>query len=405
MKLPFLKSKTQAGNPDEPLLALDVGTTVVKAVLFEVKSGEAIILGYGKVPQKSNSMKGAMIVDIEAVVESCDMAIGHAVKDYSENLPSRVIIGIAGELVRGVTIMANYDREDHDTKIESYELDEVIEKVRDSAFTDAVDEVAEETGLLVDQIEEISSTINDTYIDGFRVQNPLGFQGKEVMFRVFSTFAPSIHLNSLKTIAEELKLEILDIIVEPYAITRAFRGARKDEFSAIFIDIGGGTTDVAVVHNGGIVGTKMFAFGGNLFTKRVEYIFDCTFEEAEEMKLEYSNGVLSEKKTAKIKEAFYEDAKVWVNGVELALKDFEDIDVYPSHIFLCGGGSQLPDIKESLVEHPWLQVLRIQKFPDISFITPDQLENIIDDKKYLQDKADVTPAGLAYMALENEFMS
>lgn len=404
MKLPFLKQSKKQSIVDEPLLALDVGTAFVKAVLFRIKSNEVLIEGYGKVAQQPNSMKGAMIVNLESVIETCDLAIGEAVQDQ-DDLPEKVIMGIAGELVRGVTIMANYDREDQNSKIEKYELDEVVNKVRESAFQDAVDEVAEETGLLVSQIQEISSTINDTYIDGFRVQNPLGFQGKEVTFRVFSTFAPSIHLNSLKTIAEELKLSILDIIVEPYAVTRSFRGGRKDEFNAIFIDVGGGTTDVAVVTNGGIIGTKMFAFGGNMFTKRIEELLEVGVEEAEKLKISYAKGEIEDAKRKKIKEAFYEDAKVWASGIELALKDFEDIDLYPSHMYLCGGGSLLPEVKEALTEYPWLQVLRFQKFPDISFITPDQLESIVDEKNLLQDQTDVAPACLAYMMLESDFMS
>lgn len=401
MKLPFFKSKPKEADVEgETLLALDVGTSFVKACVFKVEKHKVNILGYGRASQQSEAMKGAMIINLQNVIENCDLAVGEAVRDMGEDLPKRVIIGIAGELVKGVTIMAKYEREDPDKKIEQKEIEEVVEKVRSRAFNDVKNEIAADTGLLEEQIEEISSVVNDTFIDGFRVTNPLGFQGKSINFRVFGTFAPSIHVNSLKTIAQSLGFEILGIVVEPYAISKAYEGSAKEDFSAVFVDVGGGTSDIAVVHKGGIMGTKMMAFGGKVFTKRLSLNMDLSFKDAEKLKLEYSERELSEKKREKIKKIFEEDAKVWVDGVELALKEFEDVKTYPSKLLLCGGGALLPEIKNSLVQHPWLQVLRFRKFPEVDFIHPMDLKAIKDEHKFLKDVSDVAPAALAYMALE-----
>jgi len=401
MKLPILsKEKRKESINNEPLLALDVGTAFVKACVFRIRDNKVHILGYGRCRQQTDAMKGAMIINLQNVIENCDLAVGDAVKDLKEELPRKVIMGIAGELVKGVAIMAHYDREESDEKIDEEEIEEVFDRVRLRAFSNVKSEIAEDTGLLEEQIEEISSVVNDTYIDGFRVTNPLGFQGKSVNFRVFSTFAPSIHTNSLKSIAQALGFEILSIIVEPYAITRAYEGAAKDDFSAVFIDVGGGTTDVAVVNKGGILGTKMLAFGGKLFTKRLQKEFGFEYPQAEELKLDYSEREVPEEKKTRIKNLFTEDAKIWVDGIELALKEFEDLEMCPSKFLLCGGGTLLPEIKSTLVEHPWLQVLRFRKFPEVEFIHPSKLKSIIDEQKLLVDVSDVAPAALAYMALE-----
>lgn len=401
MKLPLLSKKAKKGDlEEEVLLALDVGTSYVKAVVFVVRKNQVHILGYGRAAQQSEAMKGAMIINLQQVIESCDLAVGEAVRELEEELPRRAIVGIAGELVKGVTIMANYDRDNPDEKINEHEIEKVVGRVRERAFADVRSEIAEETGLLEEQIQEISSVVNDSFIDGFRVTNPLGFQGKEINFRVFSTFAPSIHLTSLKSIAQSLGLEILEVIVEPYAITRAYEGAAKDDFNAIFVDVGGGTTDVALVTKGGIMGTKMFAFGGNVFTKRLEVNFDLKYKDAEDLKLQYSDRALSEKKSDEVKKLLEQDAMVWADGVELSLKEFEDVDTYPSKFLLCGGGTLLPEIKSSLAEHPWLQVLRFRKFPEVEFIHPSNLKRIVDEKKLLKDVSDVAPAALAYMATE-----
>ncbi len=350
MKLPFkLKTKGDVKIEDENLISLDVGTSFVKACVFNITRNNVHILGYGKAEQQTEAMKGAMITNLQNVIENCDLAIGEAVREITNDLPTKVIIGIAGELVKGVTIMANYEREKPDEKIEKKEIEKVIEKVRERAFSGVKNEIAQETGLLEEQIEEISSVVNDTYIDGFRVTNPLGFQGKQITFRVFSTFAPSIHINSLKSIAQALGLEILSIVVEPYAIIRAFEGAARDNFNAIFVDIGGGTTDVAVVSKGGIMGTKMFAFGGKVFTKRLEVSFNLNFHDAEKLKISYSEREISNEKSEKISSVLKEDSKIWVEGLSIALEEFDDVEVYPSKILLCGGGALLPEIKSSII--------------------------------------------------------
>jgi len=401
MKL-FDKNTNKISNEQSSnsLLALDVGTTCVKALVFKIENGNIVVLGYGKASQQGEAMKGAMIVNLTSVIETCDLAVGDAVKDMTTNLPSKVILGIAGELVRGVPIMAKYEREDPDEKINQKEIEKVFEKIKKNAFTDVKNEIADETGLLPDQIEELNSTVNDTYIDGFRVVNPLNYQGKDVSFRVFSTFAPQIHVNSLKSIASALGFEIIDIIVEPYAVSRALKGSTSEKFSGVFIDIGGGTTDIAVVEKGGILGTKMFAFGGKVFTKRLEKFLKTDFNSAEEYKLKYSEKELSDKQTTELDELFEKDASIWVEGVRYALSEFEDMEVCPSKFYLCGGGALLPQIKKVLMEYPWLQVLKFEKFPDIEFITPDMLKNIVDPNSYLTNIKDIAPTALAYIASE-----
>jgi len=396
----FPRNRKKDKIKEETLLALDVGTSFVKACVFKIKNKKVHILGYGRVPQQTEAMKGAMIINLKNVIENCDLAMGEAVRNLGDDIPSKVILGIAGELVKGVTIMANYDREEPENKITTKEIGEVVKKVRTKAFANVKVQIAEETGLLAEQVEEISSIVTDTFIDGFRVTNPLEFKGGKVTFRVFSTFAPSVHINSLKTIAQSLGFEILGIFVEPYAITRAFEGASGEDFNAVFVDVGGGTTDIALVQKGGIMGTKMMAFGGKVFTRRLETKYELNYKEAEKLKLEYSEKELSETKSDEIRKIFLEDSRVWANGIEIALEEFEDIEIYPSKFFLCGGGALLSEVKNSLVEYPWLQKLRFEKFPDVEFIHPNDLKSIVDDKKLLKDISDVAPAALAYMALE-----
>lgn len=409
--LSFFKKKSKEG---EVQVALDIGTEYVKAVLFTVDSIEKKIFvkGYGRCRQHTNAMQGAMIINIENVTNACDMAIGSAIayaekhnpsKDKNSRLmiPRKCIIGIAGELVRGVTIMADYERENPKVKIIQKELDDVIKHIKEEAFNDALIDIAEEIGVKPESLEEINTKINATYIDGVKVDDPTNFTGKNITYRVFSTFAPSLHINSLKQVAKNLNLQLINIEVEPYAVARAIAGGRKEDFNAIILDLGGGTTDIAIIEKGVVAGTKMFAFGGRVITKRIAHDFGIDLNAAEDLKINYSNGKAQKVESDKIKSILVKDFQVWGDGVELGLKEIEDVESYPSVIYLCGGSSALPEVKTALMEHPWLQVLHFSKFPRVEFLYPKNLDEIEDLTRSIIDPMDVTPLSLARMVLEN----
>ncbi len=407
MKLPFRKQNKKEVSQNEVLLALDVGTKFIKSVIFRKENGEVHVLGYARVPQQSNSMHSAMIVNLQNVIRATDICIGKALASADKvtgaevALPKKVVLGIAGELVKGVTIVADYERENPDKKIEQKEVDDIVSKVKEQLFAKVHEDIAEEMGLNVDQIEEIGTKVVSSIIDNIKIDNPVGFTGQKVEYSIYTTFSPTIHINSLKELTSSLGLEIIEVVVEPYAIARSVKGSHSQAFSGVFIDIGGGTTDIALVENGAVMGTKMYAFGGQVFSKRLMVDFNNSLEEAEEMKIEYSKQTLSDVKMQKVKESLSKDIPIWTEGVEISLADFEDVDNFPDHMYFCGGGAHLPDIRTGLLAHPWLQVLPFKKFPRMSYIYPNQLEGIIDHTKKLIDPMDVAPAALALMALDN----
>jgi cell division protein FtsA len=172
------------------------------------------------------------------------------------------------------------------------------------------------------------------------------------------------------------------------------------DFSAIFIDIGGGTTDIAVVRNGGVEGTRMFAIGGRVFTKRIATELDKTFTEAEAKKIEYSAGKLSQKDTDKVKAGLDADCQVWLSGVELALGEFGETDLLPSKILLCGGGSLLPEIKQYLETRDWVKRLPFARQPKVDFIRPSDVVNVTDETGKMTGAADITPMALANLGID-----
>ena len=142
----------------------------------------------------------------------------------------------------------------------------------------------------------VHAAVTSASIDGYAVTNPVGFQGRHVRIGIFNAFAPLVHLGALESVAAELDLELLEIVAEPYAVARVIGSEQVRQAGALFVDIGGGTTDVALVRSGGIEGTRMFALAGRAFTKSLADRLDLPFPRAEALKVDYARGLAIEER-------------------------------------------------------------------------------------------------------------
>ncbi len=387
-------------NSDHTAISLDIGTEFVKALIFKVEKEKATVTGVGRQRQRLADMQGGMVTDIQGVIRNSEAALAEAA-EQAGFLPDQVIIGIAGELVKGMTTTVRYIRNQPRDQITLDELKDIIAKIQIRSFERVRSILALETGHQEIDVKLVNAAITDVKIDSYRVTNPLGFQGKEVEVGVFNAFAPVVHLGALQTIASSLKLDLLAVAAEPYAVARALGPNQGSDFSAIFIDIGGGTTDVAVVRQGGVEGTKMFALGGRAFTKSVAQALNTSFMDAEKDKIAYSDGKLTgQRKLETVRHAIASDCEVWFAGVELTLGDFINVDLLPSRIYLCGGGSKLPEIMGTLKKARWSKDLPFARRPVVQYFEPSEIPRVKDATKELNDISDVTPMALANLAIE-----
>jgi len=394
-----------SGDPDL-FLALDIGTEVVKALIFRVdkEKGQGVVLGVGRAPQKIGNMQSGAVSDISRVIESSREAISLAKEQANIKHIKKSIIGIAGELVKGTTTTVHYERVNQEMNIGVAELKTIVQKVQEKAYQRIKKQLEWETGQSDIDVKLINAAIVDVRIDGYRVNTPINFQGRDVSMSVFNAYAPLIHLGAIETIADELDLDLLSVAAEPYAVARSVEVKDMMDFNAIFIDIGGGTTDIAVVRNGGLEGTKMFALGGRAFTKHLAQEFNLGFEVAEKMKIDYTNGQMRKEDAERLSLLFADDCRVWLGGVELSLLEFAETDILPSRIFLCGGGSALPGIQQALSSPDWWkQSLPFAKQPQVGFLQPRDIVRIVDTTGELNNPQDITPIGLANLALLSYF--
>jgi cell division protein FtsA len=379
--------------------ALDVGTEFAKALVFEIDpSGVGVVRGVGRKRQGLSHMQSGTVADIGAVVDNCSIALQEA-EEMAGFRPTQVVIGIAGELVKGFTTVHNQERKRPDQPITEAELQKLIDVVQQAALREAERAITWETGLPHIDVRLVHAAVTSASIDGYTVTNPVGFQGRYVKIGIFNAFAPLVHLGALQTVASQLDLELLQVVAEPYAVARLLGTEQVQQAGAIFIDIGGGTTDVALVRQGGIEGTRMFALGGRAFTKSLADRLDLPFPRAEALKVDFSRGLKVERK-AEVAQIIRDDITVWSAGVELVIEELAAGDLLPGRIYLCGGGSRLPEIKDTLAAEKFWKNLPFARPPEVAIMSPDMVETIRDDTKLLIDQQDVTPLGLAWQAIE-----
>lgn len=389
-------------NRAEYVVALDVGTENVKALIGKLAGGSTSveIIGIGRAHQELTDMQAGAIADIAAVVENCNKALNEAEEQAGVSARTAVL-GLAGELVKGTTTTVRVARKDSNKTMDIPEMEQIIHLVQERAEIKAKKQLAVELGGKEVEVRLVNSALVSIEVDGYPVTNPIGFQGKNVVVQLYTAFAPMIHIGALEKTAQELDLDLLAVAAEPFAVARAVIGDDQNAaLSAILMDVGGGTTDIAVINEGGVQGTKSFGIGGRAFTKSVERELDVDFTQAEQLKIGLSTGHIPHAKTEAIEAALTKTAEVWLSGVELALAEFDKLDNLPNHLYLSGGGASLDLLVEMLQDSDWYRALPFARRPAVHRIRPDQVAGISDTAGKVTDHTYITAMGLLRVGVD-----
>jgi cell division protein FtsA len=379
-------------------LVLDIGTEIVKALVCGIEEGVVEILGAGKVRHSYTAIKGGVISNLRGVLGTCAETIKFAT-EFTE-YPQKCIVGIAGELVKGIMIELSYNRPNSTIPIEKREIEESIEYGLLDAKKVCGKVYAPYNQPSLD-IALVNAAILSSQVDNLPVEDPRGMSGKEVRLRVYYTFAPRSHIEYINSLAKGIGIELAGIVSEPLATIRSIRLKDSNFFNGILIDVGGGVTDIAIVKEGIIYGTEMIAFGGRVFTKRIAQDLMLNYEEAEELKIKYSQKALNRAKMAEVKNGIKKDINVWIDALEVAIGRYQKVvESFPPSVYLCGGGSLLPEIKEALMEYPWIKRFNFDRSPKVQFISPDMVDKVVDRTLMHTTPADITPLALARTILD-----
>lgn len=395
-----MAQKSPKPDEDQYVVALDIGTEYVKALIGKIMGSEIEIVGMGRAHQDLSDMQAGAIADIAGVVENCDKALAHAEQQAGVSVRTAVI-GIAGELVKGTTTTVRVTRKDADKALDLAEVEKIIKLVQQRAEAKAKKQLAWELGGKEVEVKLVNSALVGIEIDGYKVTSPIGFQGKEVVVQLYTAFAPLIHIGALERTAQQLDLDLLAVAAEPFAVARSVIGDDTSaSMNAVLMDVGGGTTDIAVITDGGVQGTKMFGIGGRAYTRAVERDLNIEFSQAETLKVGLSTGKVPQNKLAAVEGALKKTLDVWMSGVELALGEFDKLDNLPHKLLLCGGGSSLDLLMEKLEGSGWYANLPFTRKPSVQHINPDQVVGIVDKTGDVNDHTFITAMGLLRVGLD-----
>lgn len=144
----------------------------------------------------------------------------------------------------------------------------------------------------------------------------------------------------------------------------------------------------------------MFALGGRTFTRRLASSKGLSLKEAENLKILYSTGNLKGVERDEVHTILAPEIQTWMDSIELLVDELAKGELLPPAIYMVGGGSALPDLRERLESFPWKERLPFSRNPLIEIIQPGMVNTISDPRGLLKNAQDITPMALAYQAIE-----
>lgn len=375
-------------NPKETFLILDIGTKLIKAVIFFVDDGKIVISGYGKEPQRLvNYTK-----DVKALSDSCKAVILRAQKQARIKKIDGVILGFGGSPMRGETFSQRFFREDPQKYIDVVELRNILQKLQWKA-REEICRRPEEAMSCPPKL--LQSWICEARVDGYQVTNPFDFQGKEIILSVFNAYSTPDFINFLEELSGALKIKILGAFDENFSVYQIMLQRKGPNLGAILIDIGGLATQISLIRKGKLEKSINFGIGGQNFTDVLVKTFGISEIEAEDIKIKYGKGELGHGVEKKIAKLFEPVSSLWYEALDLSFEDILFKNYLPSQIFVFGGGSLLPEIKDGLVKKKAAEQLSNLPDFDAAIFSPEYFKNSFEGSGSFNSPQETIPLSLA----------
>jgi cell division protein FtsA len=272
-------------EPSEIIVGLDIGTTKIACIVGRRNEyGKVEILGYGKAP--SIGVSRGVVSNIEKTVQSIRRAVDEAELKSGVNI-NYVHVGIAGQHIKSHQHRGNLVRNSLDDEVNQGDIDTLIEDMHK---------------LVMQPGEEIIHVIPQEYIVDKEqgIKDPIGMAGisLEANFHIITgqiTAAKNINKCVVKS-----GMTVEDLILEPLASAEAVLSEEEKEAGIALVDIGGGTTDVAIFQDGIIRHTAVIPLGGNIITEDVKEGCSIISNQAEALKVKFGSALASENKDEEV---------------------------------------------------------------------------------------------------------
>jgi cell division protein FtsA len=269
----------------EIIVGLDIGTTKIAAIVGKKSEfGKIEILGIGRA--ESIGVTRGVVANIEKTVQSIKAAVEEA--EQKSGVDIRVVnVGIAGQHIKSIQHRGNIMRNNLDDEISQGDVDQLVENMYK---------------LVMQPGEEIIHVIPQEYIVDKEpgIKDPIGMAGicLEANFHIITgqvAAAKNIH-----KCVSKAGLEVAELILEPLASADSVLSEEEKEAGVVLVDIGGGTTDIAIFHDGIIRHTAVIPFGGNVITEDIKEGCTIIRSQAEALKIKFGSALASENRDEEI---------------------------------------------------------------------------------------------------------
>ena len=277
-----MENKTTQSNPNlasELVVGLDIGTTKIAAMVGRKNEfGKVEILGIGKT--ESLGVNRGVVVNIEQTVASIKTAVTIAADKANVDI-GEVIVGIAGQHIKSMQHRGMITRQSLEDEVSQKDIDNLIDNMH---------------RLVMSPGEEIIHVIPQEYIIDSEsgIKNPIGHAGirLEGNFHIITGQVSAVK-NIFKCV-NRAGLQTVDLHLEPLASADAVLSDEEKEAGVVLVDIGGGTTDVAIFYDGIIRHTAVIPFGGNIITDDIKEGCGIIRTQAEQLKVKFGSALSQE---------------------------------------------------------------------------------------------------------------
>ncbi|WP_273039378.1 cell division FtsA domain-containing protein [Tepidanaerobacter syntrophicus] len=386
----------------QEVFALDIGTRTIVGLVMECQGKTYSILANKVIEHESRAMYDGRIHDVEAVSRSVNIVKSQLEKTLNRKL-EKAAVAAAGRAL--YTVEAAAER-----KISPFiEItDRDIRSLETEALSKAIKLIGEKAGNLgsLDNCYCVGFSPIKWYLEDEPLDSLLGQKGKSMSVKIVATFLPRAVVESILTVLSKCKLGLESLTLEPIAAGDVviLPGMRK--LNVALVDIGAGTSDIAISRDGSIFAYGMVPMAGDEITERICEEFLLSFEEGERVKRELSKhgkvkfqDILGSKKEIDC-DKIIEAVRPTINEISsnIARKIFELNGRAPAAVLLVGGGSLMPGLCEAIAAN-----LEIPK-ERVGIKGRESLTNISGGED-LTGPFSITPIGIAVNSIKGAHLA
>src|SRR5271170_4858210 len=271
-------------NHEQPIIVgLDIGTTKIAAIAGRKNEyGKLEILGFGRA--NSNGVKHGQVLNIDETIKAIRMALENCYASNPNLEIGEVYVGIAGHHIKSLQTRGDIVRQSTDDEITQREIDQLV---------------ADQYRTYIPAGDQIIDVIPQEFtVDNFQnIPNPIGYGGVKVGANFHIITGDKNAIRNINRAVEKSNLQTKDLVLQPLASAAAVMGQEDLEAGVAIVDIGGGTTDLAVFYEGILKHTAVIPFGGENITNDIKTGLGVLKTQAEQMKVQFGSALSDEAKS------------------------------------------------------------------------------------------------------------